>query len=109
MATGSSHMRLKLNNECTIMGTKGKIHIPEPFWCPTKVDICDQTVEVPVPEINGSFNFVNSGFLLLEADHVRECLLKGLTESPILPPKVTLTLRKTSDHILRQVGVFFEE
>lgn len=109
IATGGCHLAIKMANECNIVGTKGKIRIPEPFWCPTKVVINEQTYEVPLPDIKGKFCYTNSHFLIYEADHVRECLQKRLTESPILPHKDTITLRKTSDHILRQMGVIFEE
>lgn len=102
-------MRIDYPNECVIAGSKGKIVIPKPFHCPTKIIINGETHELPLPPMEGSFNFVNSNFLIYEADHVRDCLLKGLTQSPDMPLRDTLTLRKTTDHVLRQIGVFFEE
>ncbi|XP_074603266.1 trans-1,2-dihydrobenzene-1,2-diol dehydrogenase-like [Brevipalpus obovatus] len=109
VAVCSSHMRAELPNECTISGTKGIIRINKPFWCPTSVVVNGETREFPLPPIVDTCNFTNSNFLCHEAEHVRECLNQGLTESPILPLKDTLLLRRTTDHVFRQLGVFFEE
>ena len=51
----------------------------------------------------------SSYVLLYQADHVRECLLKGLTESPVVSFKDTLTAVEIMDEIRRQVGVKYPQ
>lgn len=116
VAMMSNTLRGRMLNEAHIVCTKGAIRIPAPFWCPTKIilssgkDLSEEEVfEFKPPEAVGEFNFINSGFLSYEAQHVRDCLVKGLTESPILPLDDTLTIREITDEIFRQIGVHFEE
>ncbi|XP_074601960.1 trans-1,2-dihydrobenzene-1,2-diol dehydrogenase-like [Brevipalpus obovatus] len=109
IATGSSSIKVNLPNEFTITGTKGSIRINKPFWCPTSVIINGQTREFPLPSIVDTCNFTNSNFLRYEAEHVRECLNNGLTESPILPLKDTLLIRKISDKIFTQMDIIHKE
>ncbi|XP_074601697.1 trans-1,2-dihydrobenzene-1,2-diol dehydrogenase-like [Brevipalpus obovatus] len=108
-ATCSSHLKVALPNECTITGEKGTIRINAPFHCPISVTVNGKTHQFSLPPIVDTCNYENSNFLCYEAEHVRECLENGLTESPILPLKDTLLLRKITDHVFRQLGVFFEE
>lgn len=116
VASMSNTIRGQMSNEAHVIGTKGILKILSPFWCPTKVVMLtgenlstEENFEFQVPETVASYNFANSGFLTFEAQHVHECLVKGLTESPILPLDDSLTIREISDEILKQVGVDFVE
>ena len=46
------------------------------------------------------YNYFNSANMGLEAQHVRECLLKGLTESPLVQHEDSLKFPK------HQFGIF---
>lgn len=109
VATGSSSIKVDLPNQFTITGSKGNIRIDKPFWCPTRVVINDQIHEFPLPSIVDTCNYTNSNFLCYEAEHVRECLNNGLTESPILPLKDTLLIREMTDEIFKQIGIIHKE
>jgi len=78
----------------TIMGTLGVITVNFPFWCPTKFTVQGMTglgsqtwsepevYEFPLPDIPGSYSFVNSEGLSYEAEEMNRCLRAGLIESP---------------------------
>ncbi|XP_064596840.1 trans-1,2-dihydrobenzene-1,2-diol dehydrogenase-like [Liolophura sinensis] len=72
-------------NDLNIFGTKGQIKIHNPMWCPTEVTLPSETITFDLPKTDAKFTFPNSSGLSYEADHVRQCILKGLTESPLLP------------------------
>ena len=76
----------------TICGTKGVIEVPFPFWCPTALTVQTMTglgsqtfgekltITIPLPEIPGPFNFVNSQGLLYEAAEATRCILANEVE-----------------------------
>lgn len=82
-ATMLFQAQVELPNEAYIIGTKGIIKIPQ-FWCPTKVELPNETVEFPLPKNNEKFNFLNSAGLRYEADEVRKCILKGIAHIFVL-------------------------
>ena len=55
------------------------------------------------------FNFDQSQFLALEADHVRHCLLDGLKESPRVTHQMTMNAAKIMQEIRRQIGVIYPQ
>ena len=101
----------------TICGTKGTIHIPFPFWCPTSFTVqpmdgsASQTFGEPstyteqLPESAGSglLNFVNSEGLAYEAEEVNRCLREGLIEAPAFGSKDCLRVMRVIDDIRAQL------
>ncbi|CAL1276547.1 unnamed protein product [Larinioides sclopetarius] len=107
-ASIASNALAEFPNDLVVIGTKGQIRIPSPFWCPTTVITDEKTYEFPLPETIRPCNFTNSSGLRFEAMEVRECLKKGALESEIMPLKDTETMTAISDEIRRQLGVVFD-
>uniref|UniRef100_A0A250XYP4 Trans-1,2-dihydrobenzene-1,2-diol dehydrogenase n=1 Tax=Castor canadensis TaxID=51338 RepID=A0A250XYP4_CASCN len=75
----------ELSNTASVTGTKGRAQIQK-SWCPTELVVNGEHKEFPLPQVpNKEFNFHNSMGITYEAKHVRECLQKGLKESPVIP------------------------
>ncbi|XP_011865832.1 PREDICTED: trans-1,2-dihydrobenzene-1,2-diol dehydrogenase-like [Vollenhovia emeryi] len=108
-ATIMTHALAKLPNEAYICGTKGTIKVPDNFWCPTKVELPSGTVELPLPKLKHEINFINSAGLCYEAAEARNCILKGLIESPKIPHDTSLLLAKLEDELRRQLGVVYPQ
>ncbi len=103
------HTKVQLEGTARVYGTKGKISLPFPFWCGEKIETPEGTHEFEAPKVKFDLNFWNSGFLVYEADHVRECVAKGLTESPVMPLKDSLLLAEIMESTRKQVGVEYPE
>ena len=67
------------------------------------------TKEFKHPTSDIEYNFTNSAALAYEANHVRDCLLQGLKESPVLTYEKTITIAEISDEIRKQLGVEFPQ
>jgi len=96
-------------NELVIIGTKGHIKVPSPFWCPTSIETNDKKYEFPLPDTIRPCNFVNSSGLRFEAMEVRDCIKKGNLESSVMPLKDSETLAEIMDEIRHQLGFYFDE
>ena len=99
------------NWEARIYGTDGSIKILPPFWCSTQLHLKEgEIIDFgPLPERKMTdYNYFNSANLGFEAQHVRECLLKGLTESPVVKHEDSLKFAKILEEVRRQVGVEFD-
>ncbi len=86
--------------EAILMGTKGQIRIPSPFWlnytCVVSVDGQEtRTVET---------DLIGNGFAH-EAIEVNRCLRAGLKESPDMTLNETLDIMGTLDNIRSQWGL----
>ena len=62
-----------------------------------------------LPESKIPYNFDNSAALAFEANHVRDCLVKGLKESPVLTFAKMTQVAEISDEIRKQLGVSFPQ
>ncbi|KAM6452394.1 trans-1,2-dihydrobenzene-1,2-diol dehydrogenase-like [Liasis olivaceus] len=102
-------MTTKMANQAGIYGTQGMIQIPSNFWCPTEMVINGQHEEFPLPPPPLKMHFTNSTGLRYEAEHVRQCLLKGLKESPILTHAYSELVHSILDEVRRQVGVSYPQ
>uniref|UniRef100_A0A3Q2Q2B7 Trans-1,2-dihydrobenzene-1,2-diol dehydrogenase n=1 Tax=Fundulus heteroclitus TaxID=8078 RepID=A0A3Q2Q2B7_FUNHE len=80
-----------------------------PMHCPTTLVVNDKRTEYPLPEPCLPLNFTNSTGLRYEAEEVRQCLLKGLKESPRMPLADSILLTEIMDEIRKQVGVVFNQ
>ncbi|KAM7014702.1 dihydrodiol dehydrogenase, tandem duplicate 1 [Tautogolabrus adspersus] len=99
----------RLSNDAVISGTKGYIKVVGPMHCPTKLVVNGKETEYPLPEPCLPLNFTNSTGLRYEAEEVRQCLLKGLKESPRMPLPESVLLTEIMDEIRKQVGVAFSQ
>ncbi|OWK16332.1 DHDH [Cervus elaphus hippelaphus] len=76
----------QLSNTVSVSGTKGMAQLLDPCWSPTELVVKGEHKEFPLPPAPGKeFNFTNGMGMSYEAKHVRECLQKGLKESPVIP------------------------
>jgi len=67
------------------------------------------TIDYEYPEAKIPFNYTNSVGLRYEAQHVRECLKKGLKESPVVSLDETLLLAELMESVRKQVGVDYPQ
>jgi len=99
-----------LPNEGFLIGTKGTIKICSPFWTATEIETPDgkKSFALPTGE-KVPYNFKNSANMAFESQHVRECLLKGLTESPLVSLDETLLMAEIMEDIRVQAGVSYPQ
>ncbi|XP_014911139.1 uncharacterized protein LOC106961727 isoform X11 [Poecilia latipinna] len=109
MATFTCSAGVELHSEAIIIGTEGKIQVLSPMWCPTSIIVDRKETEYPIPERCLSLNFTYSTGKRYEVEEVRQCLLKGLKESPVTPHAYTLLLAEMGDEIRRQVDVVYSQ
>ena len=103
------YFQTKFECAATVYGSKGSMTIPDPFWCSTKLETPSGTLDFPLPEAKIPFNYTTSAGLRYEAQHLRECLLKGLTESPVISLDETLLLAELMESVRKQVGVDYPQ
>ncbi|KAM4596297.1 trans-1,2-dihydrobenzene-1,2-diol dehydrogenase-like [Fundulus diaphanus] len=109
MALCAFSIAARFQNDAVISGTKGSIKVLGPMHCPTALVVNDKKTEYPLPEPCLPLNFTNSTGLRYEAEEVRQCLLKGLKESPRMPLADSILLTEIMDEIRKQVGVVFNQ
>ncbi|KAK2853566.1 hypothetical protein Q5P01_006227 [Channa striata] len=109
MAVFTCSSGLQLPNDAIIVGTKGTIRVPSNMWCPTSLVVNGKETQYSLPEPYLPLNFVNSTGMRYEAEEVRQCLLKGLKESPVMSHSDSLLLAEMEDEIRRQVGVVYSQ
>ncbi|XP_062840201.1 trans-1,2-dihydrobenzene-1,2-diol dehydrogenase [Anolis carolinensis] len=101
--------RANLPNRASICGTNGIIEFPSTFWCPTQLAVNGQMEEFPLPLPSQKLNYPNSTGLRYEAEHVRQCLLQGLKESPIMSHADSELVHSILDEVRRQIGVSYPQ
>ena len=93
-----------------IVGTKGTLTLPYPMWTPTQLRLPKGSKDFPVPAgAKHSFNFNNSANMSYESKHVRDCLLAGKTESPLVSLDETLTMASIMEQVRKQIGVVYNQ
>jgi len=109
-ATLITHSKVKLPNEAIVVGTKGTLTLPYPMWTATELHTPTGTKNFPVPTgAKHSYNFNNSANMSFESQHVRECLLAGKTESPLVSLDETLTMASIMEQVRKQIGVVYNQ
>ncbi|KAM4650886.1 trans-1,2-dihydrobenzene-1,2-diol dehydrogenase-like [Discoglossus pictus] len=96
-------------NQAAICGSLGMIQIPSCMWCPTSVIVNGKETKFPLPPTTKPMNFTNSTGLSYEAEHVRQCLLKGLKESPLMSLADSELLANIMEEVRKQLGVKFPQ
>ncbi|XP_062032491.1 trans-1,2-dihydrobenzene-1,2-diol dehydrogenase [Lepus europaeus] len=100
----------QLSNTCSVSGTKGTAQLLEPCWCPTELVVNEERKEFPLPpEENKKFNYRNGMGMSYEAQHVRDCLRKGLKESPVIPLAESQLLADILEEVRKAIGVTFPQ
>ncbi|KAL8176817.1 UNVERIFIED_CONTAM: hypothetical protein K2H54_038989 [Gekko kuhli] len=99
----------KLPNQASISGTKGIIEIPSTFWCPVQLVVNGKSEEFPLPSPSQKLYFPNTTGLRYEAEHVRQCLLQGLKESPVMSHADSELVHSILDEVRRQLGVSYPQ
>ncbi|KAL0129798.1 hypothetical protein PUN28_001803 [Cardiocondyla obscurior] len=107
-ATITTHALVDLPNEAYVCGTKGTMKVPF-FWCPTTLELPSGTMNVALPKVKHQTNCINSAGLSYEAVEARNCILKGLTESPKVSHETSLLLAKLEDELRKQLGVVYPQ
>ncbi|XP_044845020.1 trans-1,2-dihydrobenzene-1,2-diol dehydrogenase-like [Mauremys mutica] len=105
----SCTMRIELPNQAWICGTKGSMELPAPWYAPTTLIVNNQRHECPLPPPAQPLNFSNGTGMRYEAQHVRQCLLQGLKESPIMSLAESELVASIVDEVRRQLGVTYSE
>ncbi|XP_049756663.1 trans-1,2-dihydrobenzene-1,2-diol dehydrogenase [Elephas maximus indicus] len=98
-----------LSNTASVSGTKGMAQILKPCWCPTELVVNGEHKEFPLPPIPNKCNFTNGAGMTYEAKHVRECLRKGLKESPVIPLAESELLADILEEVRKVIGVTFPQ
>lgn len=99
LAALSGALRTDFVNDAVIMGTKGRIHIPDFFFAKTATLHLDSgKEEVFGPEFEGN------GYQYEAAEAIR-CLREGRLESSVMPLDETLAIMRTMDAIRSQWGL----
>ncbi|KAL7302974.1 hypothetical protein TKK_0004201 [Trichogramma kaykai] len=96
-------------NDASIIGTEGWISLPL-FWAPTEIVLPGGVRRrVSLPETELPLFHINSAGLHYEAMEVRECLKKGLKESPKVTHAHSLLIAEIEDELRRQIGVVYDQ
>lgn len=101
MASLSAAIRTDTPQDAWIVGTKGKIHIPD-FWHGASVNLYvkDQPAEnVQLPYESTGYNY--------EAAEAMNCLRQGKLESVRMPLQETLAIIQTMDAMRKQWGLVY--
>ncbi|XP_020859666.1 trans-1,2-dihydrobenzene-1,2-diol dehydrogenase isoform X2 [Phascolarctos cinereus] len=108
-ASFSCSITTKLSNSFTVFGSKGEAEIPPFMHCPTELVVNGKSTQFPLPKVADTekFNFSNSIGMVYEAQHVRQCLLQGLKESPVMPLAESELLADILEEARRQIGLRF--
>lgn len=95
-----------LPTEANISGTGGRLRLTHRFYTPEAQleyypERMDSMELIPVPPTEGfGYHY--------EANHVNECLRKGLTESPVMTHADTLLLMEVLDAVREKAGIFYK-
>ena len=98
--------------EAMIVGQKGTIKVPYPFWCPKRL-ILPSGEELTFPsepptQAPHPHNLPDTWGLHYEAIEMRKCIEAGKKEADRMSWKESLMMAKMMDNILDQVGVKFD-
>lgn len=95
-------LRGQSSPDLTLIGSKGRIYLHPPIFCPSKItlnlnDGTETIYELP---------FDSNGYQF-EIMEVNRCLRSGLKESSLMPLEESLAIMQTMDEIRQQIGVHY--
>ncbi|XP_013392854.1 trans-1,2-dihydrobenzene-1,2-diol dehydrogenase [Lingula anatina] len=99
---------VNLPNKAAIYGKKGRLELPETFWCPTRLITPDKSYDFPLPKCHYPIKLTHSEGLCYQAQAVRECLISGKLESSLMSHQDSLDILAITDECLRQLSVVFD-
>ncbi len=94
--------RTRTPSIASVYGTAGRIDVADAFWSPRSATL----VRAGQPDEVFEDMREGEGFQY-EMLHVRDCLQKGLKDSPLMPLGETLTLQRTMDALRAQWGLSY--
>jgi dihydrodiol dehydrogenase / D-xylose 1-dehydrogenase (NADP) len=94
--------RTRSSPDLTLMGSKGRIYLHPPVFCPSGLTL---SLHGEADEVF-DFSDDSSGYRY-EAIEVNRCLRAGLKESEWMPLDETLAVMRTMDEIRLQIGVHY--
>ncbi|GAB0202124.1 trans-1,2-dihydrobenzene-1,2-diol dehydrogenase [Grus japonensis] len=97
-------MAAELPGGAALGGTHGWAEFPSHMNCPTELVVGGRRELFPLPPPSQPLNFPHGTGLRYEAQHVRECLLQGLTESPVMSLAESELIARLLDEARQQVG-----
>jgi predicted dehydrogenase len=107
MAQLFSSFLTHLPTEAEINGSKGRLRLSTRFYAPeSRLEFypdrpdSKQMISFDVPQHGHGYQY--------EAQHVGECLEKGLTESPVMTLTDTLEMMEVLDEIRRKAGIVYD-
>jgi predicted dehydrogenase len=95
----SCTFRYESSREADIIGTQGRIRIPNPWWFPGSITLFRKAQA----DDQQTLPYIGNGYAH-EALEVMECLSAGKTESASMPLDETLTIMQTLDRIRAEWG-----
>ncbi|XP_066064102.1 trans-1,2-dihydrobenzene-1,2-diol dehydrogenase [Chamaea fasciata] len=98
-------MVAELPGAAELGGPRGWAQFPSHMNCPTELLWGGHLEQFPLPPPAEPLNFPHSTGLRYEAQHVRECLLQGLTESPEMPLAESEVIARLLDEARAQLGL----
>ncbi|XP_063293185.1 trans-1,2-dihydrobenzene-1,2-diol dehydrogenase-like [Pelobates fuscus] len=105
----TSTIMVAMPNQAAICGSKGMIQVPSCMWCPTSIIVNGKETKYSLPPSTKAMHFTNSTGLSYEAEHVRQCLLKGLKQSPLMTWADSELLASIMEDVRTQLGVTFPQ
>ena len=103
----TSSIGLDLPREAIVVGTKGTLKLPFPFWCPSKVETPMGVLEYPLPSLDKPTVFRNSSGMRYEAEEVHMCLKALKTESSHMTLDQSQVVADIMDDVMKQLGVTY--
>ncbi|XP_071941909.1 trans-1,2-dihydrobenzene-1,2-diol dehydrogenase-like [Antedon mediterranea] len=101
-----------LPNEADIVGTRGRMRIFFPFWCPTHLQIADEkgveNLSFILPKPGKPLNFDNSTGMRFEAQAVRDCLQQGLKEHPTMNHEESVKIASILEQARHGLGYYLD-
>jgi predicted dehydrogenase len=93
-------LRGQSSPDLTLLGSKGKITLHPPLFCPSKLTLELYNSETQIIDMP----FESNGYQF-EIMEVNACLRKGLLESDNMPLDESLQIMRTMDEMRRQIGL----
>lgn len=109
IATLSYSVLGELPNEAHIFGTKGVIKVGNPYWSAPKIYINGREYDANLRQEKYKMFYHTTAALSKQAEHVRGCLKKGLTESPVFSHNETMFLMELSDLLRTKMGIKYKD